>query len=46
MMLQIALGTVNNWRSRKIGPEFVRVGGLVRYSPEAINAWLKAQPSQ
>lgn len=41
---QIAVGTVSNWRTLKKGPEFVRIGGLVRYSPEAVKAWVEKQP--
>lgn len=43
-MWQIAVGTVSNWRTLKKGPEFVRIGGLVRYSPEAVKAWVEKQP--
>jgi predicted DNA-binding transcriptional regulator AlpA len=45
-MLQIAVGTISNWRARKIGPEFIRIGGVVRYHPEAVSAWIAAQPTQ
>jgi hypothetical protein len=45
-MLQVAIGTIGNWRSNKKGPEFVRIGGLVRYRRHIVEAWLKAQPSE
>ena len=45
-MWQISVGTIANWRTNKKGPKFVRIGGLVRYSPEAINNWLEAQPTK
>lgn len=45
-MLQISIGTIANWRTNKKGPEFVRIGGVVRYNPEAVNAWIKAQPTK
>jgi hypothetical protein len=45
-MLQIAVGTIGNWRTNKKGPEFVRIGGLVRYRRHIVEAWLKAQPSE
>lgn len=45
-MWQVSAGTIANWRTNKKGPEFVRIGGLVRYHPEAVNAWLEAQPTK
>lgn len=43
-MWQVSPGTIANWRTNKKGPEFIRIGGLVRYSPEAVSAWLAKQP--
>jgi len=46
-MLQVSVGTIANWRTSKTkGPEFIRIGGLVRYSPEAVSAWLAKQPTK
>jgi predicted DNA-binding transcriptional regulator AlpA len=46
-LLQVSVGTIANWRTSKTkGPDFIRIGGLVRYSPEAVNAWLEAQPTK
>lgn len=45
-MWQVSPGTIANWRTNKRGPEFVRIGGLVRYSPEAVQTWLAAQPTK
>ena len=45
-MWQVSPGTIANWRTSKKGPEFVRIGGLVRYSPAAVNAWLAKQPTK
>jgi predicted DNA-binding transcriptional regulator AlpA len=45
-MWQVSVGTIANWRTNKKGPEFVRIGGLVRYSPEAVDAWLAKQPTK
>ena len=45
-MWQVSPGTIANWRTNKKGPEFIRIGGLVRYSPEAVQAWLAAQPTK
>jgi predicted DNA-binding transcriptional regulator AlpA len=44
-MWQVSPGTIANWRTNKKGPEFIRIGGLVRYSPEAVQAWLAKQPT-
>lgn len=35
--------TVDEWRITGKGPAFVRVGRSVRYTPEAVDAWLKSQ---
>ncbi|QCB97153.1 DNA-binding protein [Arthrobacter sp. PAMC25564] len=43
---QVSAGTIANWRTNNKGPEFVRIGGLVRYHPDAVAAWLKAQPTK
>ena len=32
----ITLATLATWRSRKLGPTFIKVGGRVLYSEEAI----------
>lgn len=45
-MWKVSVGTIANWRVQKRGPEFVRIGGLVRYHPDAAAAWLKAQPTK
>jgi hypothetical protein len=45
--LQIAVGTINNWRGQGKGPDFNRFeGGIVRYHREAVDAWFKAQPKE
>lgn len=38
--LAISPRTLQMWRFRGGGPEFVKVGALVRYEPEAVAAWL------
>lgn len=45
-MWQVSVGTIANWRTDKKGPEFIRIGGLVRYSPAAVQAWLAKQPTK
>jgi predicted DNA-binding transcriptional regulator AlpA len=44
-MWQFSPGTIANWRNQGKGPEYVRFGGsVVRYSPEAVKAWVEKQP--
>ena len=43
---QISIGTISNWRTNKRGPEFIRIGGLVRYSVEAVRTWEASQPTK
>lgn len=45
-MWQVSPGTIANWRTNKKGPDFIRIGGLVRYSPAAVQAWLAKQPTK
>lgn len=33
--------TLAEWRCTGNGPHFVKVGRLVRYSPEALQAWIE-----
>lgn len=35
--------TLDNWRSMKVGPPYVKVRGVVRYSEKAADGWLVAQ---
>jgi hypothetical protein len=41
---QLSPGTVTNWRSQNKGPEFIHIGGVVRYHRDAVAAWLGQQP--
>jgi len=50
--LGLSVGTVENWRYSKQGPEWVRLGkrgpkgrrgGVIRYPLTALEAWLKKQ---
>lgn len=31
------------WRCRGFGPEFVKIGRLVRYDPRKVEAWVKSR---
>lgn len=42
-ILQLAPGTLENWRYRRQGPPMVRVGSAIRYEQSALFAWLDAQ---
>lgn len=33
--------TLADWRSRGVGPKFVRVGRFVRYRPADVEEWLE-----
>lgn len=42
--LQIKPKTLQNWRSRRVGPLFVRLeDGLIRYRQEDVACWLRQQ---
>jgi excisionase family DNA binding protein len=34
-------GTLAKYRSEGTGPKFTKLGGLVRYTPEALDAWVQ-----
>jgi hypothetical protein len=38
--LNVSVASLRRWRLLKRGPVFVKVGSLVRYSPEDLEAWL------
>jgi excisionase family DNA binding protein len=44
--LGIPVKTLAEWRSRRLGPVYLRVGRHVRYRREAIDAWLDGQTRQ
>lgn len=35
--------TIEGWRVKGIGPRYVKIGRLVRYRIEDVDAWLEAQ---
>lgn len=41
--LGVTEATLADWRYRHRGPAFVKVGRLVRYRPDDLDAWLDAQ---
>jgi len=38
--LQTSARTLEDWRRKGTGPDYVRVGGRVRYRPSAVRQWL------
>ena len=44
-LLHVSVASMRRWRLEKRGPAFIKVGSLVRYKPEDLELWLRAQPS-
>lgn len=44
-LLQVSLACLRRWRLIGAGPEYKKVGPLVRYHPEAISRWVEKLPS-
>ncbi len=42
--LHVSLAALRRWRLERRGPQFIKVGSLVRYRPEELEQWLTAQP--
>lgn len=42
--LNVSLAALRRWRLERRGPQFIKVGSLVRYRPEELEQWLAAQP--
>jgi excisionase family DNA binding protein len=40
--LQVKEGTLAEWRYRKVGPSYIKVGHYVRYRRADVEAWLTA----
>lgn len=41
--LQLPEKTLAEWRARKVGPQYLRIGRYVRYRWQDIDEWLTAQ---
>jgi len=41
--LNVSQATLSRWRREKIGPPFLRVGGVSRYNPATVRAWVTQQ---
>jgi predicted DNA-binding transcriptional regulator AlpA len=42
--LSVSLATLRRWRLDKRGPQYIKVGALVRYRPEDVESWLASRP--
>jgi hypothetical protein len=43
VFLDVPYGTVDQWASRKTGPEYIKVGRERKYPTEGVAKWLKAK---
>jgi hypothetical protein len=43
--LNVSVASLRRWRLLKRGPAFLKVGSLVRYQPEELEAWLASLPT-
>jgi len=43
--LNVSVGSLRRWRLLKKGPIYVKIGSLVRYRPEDLDAWMAALPN-
>lgn len=41
--LNVSQATLSRWRRERIGPPFLRVGGVSRYNPATVRAWVTEQ---
>jgi predicted DNA-binding transcriptional regulator AlpA len=41
--LGLKIKTLHNWRSRRVGPPGMKVGGALRYRREGVDRWVAAQ---
>src|SRR5215467_1378094 len=42
-MIGISPATLMNWRCRKLGPPFVKLGRKIWYKTESLNAWINSK---
>jgi predicted site-specific integrase-resolvase len=43
--LNVSVASLRRWRLLGRGPSFLKVGSLVRYRPEDLEAWLTSRPT-
>jgi predicted DNA-binding transcriptional regulator AlpA len=44
-MVGVSVATVRRWRLRHLGPQYLRIGVLIRYRPGSVRQWLDGQPA-
>jgi predicted DNA-binding transcriptional regulator AlpA len=42
----ISVLTLRKWRTEGRGPRYVKIGTLVRYRPEDVDAWIESHEAQ
>ena len=43
--LHVSLASIRRWRLERRGPQFIKIGSLVRYRPEDLESWLALLPT-
>ena len=43
--LHVSLASIRRWRLERRGPQFIKVGWLVRYRPEDLDNWVASLPA-
>ena len=41
--LGVTVGTLVDWRFKRVGPAYTKIGKLVRYPSDALAAWIAAR---
>ena len=44
--LGVSISGLRKWRERHVGPKFIRLGRLIRYSVTDLEAWLDANKQE
>ncbi|NUP74377.1 MAG: helix-turn-helix domain-containing protein [Sinomonas sp.] len=44
--LNVSQATLSRWRRERVGPPFVQVGGVSRYNPATVRAWVCEQEAK
>jgi len=44
-ILGLSVATVRRWRLRKCGPQYLKIGASVRYTPRSIGDFLATRPT-
>ncbi|WP_366076666.1 hypothetical protein [uncultured Aeromicrobium sp.] len=41
--MNVSQATLSRWRRERLGPPFLQVGGVSRYNPVSVRAWVREQ---